>query len=142
MTSHPIKSDVQLFFENPLTNPVVAGNPAIDPTGAHRPCRKYGILYHLRRNAQCCFETDHATGEIRAPWPGAMCVMAGIDLLASFHAGTNEMRSGKTKLRGIKKSEHWRYAVGTRFTRLLTRIAALSQKRCNGHLCVSKHTTP
>lgn len=122
----PLKNDVQLFFENPGTSPNVAGNPAIDPTGAGRTCRKYGILYHLRRNTQCCFETDHTTGEIRAPWPGAMCVMSGIDLLASFHAGTNEMRKGK-QLRGIKKSEHWKYAVGTRFTKVLVTHGGVSQ---------------
>lgn len=127
MSTNPIKTDVQLFFESPGTSPASAGNPAIDPTNSGRPCRRYGILYHLRRNAQCCFETDQTTGEIRAPWPGAMCVMSGIDLLASFHAGTNEMRRCK-QLKGIRKSECWRYGVGSRFKRLLTHVAGIPPK--------------
>lgn len=123
-----IKSDIQLFFEAPMTPTATAGNPAVDPTGAGRPCRKYGILYHLRRNAHCCFETDPSSNEIRAPWPGAMCTMAGIDLLATFHAGTNEMRRGKKQLRGVKKSDRWKYAVGTRFTQLLQNAGLSSQE--------------
>jgi hypothetical protein len=59
-----------------------------------------------------------------------MCVMSGIDLLASFHAGTNDMRKGK-QLRGIKKVEHWRYAVGTRFTQVLVAHGGISQADAN-----------
>lgn len=103
----PLKSDIDLFFEDPAMEPAQAGNPETPPEGTAAPCRKYGILYHLRRSADNCYQM----GE---PWPGVMCILAGIDLCAGFYAGTKENLFGK-KLNKKAVNERWKFAVGSRY---------------------------
>lgn len=59
-------TDEALFFENPKLY--------------RSPPGEFGILYLLRRDIDQCI-----AGSIL--WPGAMAIMAGIDLLAKFAAG-------------------------------------------------------
>ncbi len=81
----PRKSDLDLFFEDPSRPPSNAGRSAAHPSGVHGFCRQFGTLYKLRRESQTCFKPSRSS----APWAGAMCVLAGIDLLACFYAGNN-----------------------------------------------------
>ena len=71
-------TDIRLFFED----------PAID----HRLPRKFSTLYLLRRDISVCFGVDIKTGKslkYKALWPGAMAILAGIDLLGKFYAGSD-----------------------------------------------------
>jgi hypothetical protein len=76
-------SDVDLFFE--------------DPANPHTTSRTYSTLHLLRRDIKTCLginpNTDDETG-YQAIWPGTMAIMAGIDLLAKFLAGTDKGQSG------------------------------------------------
>lgn len=70
-----------LFFADPHDAPVVPGNA--------------GTLHLLRREAVLCLGLDPSTGQPighQALWPGAMATLAGVDLLAKFHAGEDEAR--------------------------------------------------
>ncbi len=62
--------DKPLFFEDPNIEPKLPG--------------EFSILYLLRRDIQACLDNE-------TPWPAAMMIMAGIDLLAKFHAGEDSV---------------------------------------------------
>lgn len=81
----PMKSNLDLFFEDPEKPPSRAGRRAPHPSGGGTFCRQFGTLYKLRREAHTCFKAGRS-----APWAGAMCVLTGIDLLACFYAGSNQ----------------------------------------------------
>lgn len=70
------KEAVELFFENPFKD--------------RQPPGQFSVLYLLRRDISLCLgldpDTDQPTRPI--PWPGAMAVLAGIDLLGKHYAGT------------------------------------------------------
>lgn len=70
--------DANLFFELPTT---------------HRPPpNSYGLLHLLRRDVIQCLgrdPTSNAQLKHRALWPAAMGILAGIDLLAKYFAGTD-----------------------------------------------------
>ena len=69
-TPHLTTADeIDLFFE--------------DPTVFRQPPGDFGILYLLRRDIDQCVAS-------KILWPGAMAVMAGIDLLAKFFAGCDK----------------------------------------------------
>ncbi|HEY9684285.1 MAG TPA: hypothetical protein V6C86_22085 [Oculatellaceae cyanobacterium] len=62
---------LDFFFRDPTTEPVIQpGN------------NRFSNLYLLRRDINTCFASA-------AIWPGVMGIMAGIDLVAKFHAGTD-----------------------------------------------------
>jgi hypothetical protein len=71
-------ADADLFFEPPTT---------------HRPPPdRYGLLHLLRRDVIQCLgrdPTSNAELEHRALWPAAIGILAGIDLLAKYFAGTD-----------------------------------------------------
>jgi hypothetical protein len=70
-------TDAELFFLPPRTQPVAG---------------KSGVLYLLRRDIDLCMEIDPTTQQrvsYQALWPGAMAILAGIDLLAKFFAGSD-----------------------------------------------------
>ncbi len=53
----------------------------------------FGVLYLLRRDIDLCMGIHPTTGQpvgYRAEWPGAMTMLAGIDLLAKFLAGSDD----------------------------------------------------
>jgi hypothetical protein len=61
------------------------------------PPNWFGVLYLLRRDIDLCMGIDPTTGQpvdYRAEWPGAMTIMAGIDLLAKFYAGSDTGKVG------------------------------------------------
>lgn len=67
---------IDLFFE--------------DPTNPPNSSRAYSVLYLLRRDIRICLGIHPDTGssiEYQAIWPGAMAILAGIDLLGKFLAG-------------------------------------------------------
>jgi hypothetical protein len=67
--------DESLFFTDPQVEPSIPGD--------------FSTLYLLRRDAKSCLEHG-------IQWPGAMCVMAGIDLLGKFLDGSDSVaRSGE-----------------------------------------------
>lgn len=61
-----------------------------DPWRYRRPPGQFGILYLLRCDINSCLGAEGGMAN-RHPqqiqWPGAMCVFAGVDLLAKFFAG-------------------------------------------------------
>ena len=90
-------SDINWFFQNPRSVPRPGG---------------LSQLYLLRRDIDTCFGTDPNTGGrivYEAIWPGTMAILAGIDLLGKFLAGTD-------------KGE-----VGKRFTNFVTRYLGLTK---------------
>lgn len=56
------------------------------------PPGQFGVLYLLRRDISVCLGRDPDTGEEtrQTLWPGAMGVLAGIDLLGKHFEGTTE----------------------------------------------------
>jgi hypothetical protein len=78
-------AEADLFFCNPRSS--------LAPPG------RFGILYLLRRDVDVCMGNDPNSGiriegasHSEALWPGAMAVMAGIDLLAKFYVGKDAYR--------------------------------------------------
>jgi len=69
--------NIALFFQDPEIEPA--------PPGA------FGVLYLLRRDIKNCIINRQAL------WPGAMAILAGIDLLGKFLAGSD--RSGQVRKR-------------------------------------------
>jgi hypothetical protein len=63
--------DVELFFKD----------PGIGPS----PPDEFGTLYLLRRDIKSCMDA-------KILWPGAMCIMAGIDLLGKCLDGKDSPR--------------------------------------------------
>ena len=74
-------NDANFFFE--------------DPSKYRQPPGNYGVLYLLRRDIAVCMGIAPASQPNcqEALWPGAMAILAGVDLLAKFYAGSDE--SGK-----------------------------------------------
>jgi hypothetical protein len=109
LTVRPIKKrrniidNIEWFFKNPRIVP--------QKDGLHSQ------LYLLRRDIDTCFGTDPNTGFLfdpidkithkeincKAIWPGAMCILAGVDLLSKFLYGSDKS-SGKSK-----DSVKWRF---------------------------------
>jgi hypothetical protein len=110
-------NDLELFFEDPATEPYSAGKPAVDPTNSGLSCRKYSTLYHLRRNIQFCFGDGSVGAQVPAPWPGALCIMAGIDLLSLFHAGISNADGSMPA--GCSSLDKWKYTNEGRFTQFI-----------------------
>jgi hypothetical protein len=54
-----------------------------------------------------------------------MCIMAGLDLLATFYAGTSISLDRKS-LKKKPGAERWKYGVGKRFEHLLTKFGHLN----------------
>jgi hypothetical protein len=78
-----------------------------DPSVYRPPPGTYGILYLLRRDILTCLGRDPGSGQPiqhQTLWPGAMAVLAGVDLLAKFLDGSDAPRK-----------------VGQRFRRFLGR---------------------
>jgi hypothetical protein len=76
-------SDADLFFSSPE---VTFGPPLW-----------FSVLYLLRRDINSCMGIDSDSKKCRmdrALWPGAMAIMAGIDLLAKFYAGSDDGKVG------------------------------------------------
>ena len=75
------KEDADLFFLCPRTEIKRRG--------------RFGVLYLLRRDIDQCMGIDPNTGQGGGPtalWPGAMAMLAGVDLLAKFFAGSDKVR--------------------------------------------------
>jgi hypothetical protein len=73
-------TDADLFFSPPRTALSIPG--------------WFGVLYLLRRDIDLCMGVNPATGDAvsdTALWPGTMAVLAGIDLLAKFFAGSDDL---------------------------------------------------
>ena len=81
-----------LFFEDPGNDPNLPRE------------NRYGILYLLRRDIYNCFGWD-PTEECKichkTLWPGAMAILAGIDLLAKFYKGNDKHRRVGRRYRGF-----------------------------------------
>jgi len=72
--------EADMFFEHPSSNRRSPGD--------------FGILYRLRRDIFLCMGTDPNTQHsipYAALWPGTMAILAGIDLLAKFYAGSDKI---------------------------------------------------
>ncbi len=70
--------DESLFFTDPQVEPSIPGD--------------FSTLYLLRRDAKSCLEHG-------IQWPGAMCVMAGIDLLGKFFDGSDSVAGSSKRFR-------------------------------------------
>lgn len=81
-----------------------------DPKNFHEPSRQYSNLYLLRRDISACLGTDLVTKEPNRPpaaqWPGAMAILAGIDLLAKFYSGDDTGPVG-TRYRAFLESTYF-----------------------------------
>lgn len=98
------------------------------PRSAPESGQAFSQLYLLRRDIDTCFGTDPNTGISWSPreqttgqriychaiWPGTMAVLAGIDLLGKFLAGTDKTRGPGS------------VGVGTRFKQFAQRYLDLS----------------
>jgi len=65
-----------------------------EPQNYRNPPGAYGVLYLLRRDIFQCMGIDPTTKQPiphSTLWPGAMAILAGIDLLAKYYAGSDEM---------------------------------------------------
>jgi hypothetical protein len=74
-------AEADLFFMSPRTRRSVPN--------------EFSVLYLLRRDIGTCMGVDADTGQPvahQALWPGAMAMLAGIDLLAKFYAGKDKVR--------------------------------------------------
>ena len=81
-----------------------------DPKIYHSPPRLYGTLYLLRRDISSCLGTDLVSKKPNRPpaaqWPGAMAILAGVDLLAKFYTGSDRGNVG-TRFRGFLQSNYF-----------------------------------
>jgi hypothetical protein len=80
------KRNVEIFFDDPRKSPE-----------EHK--QAFGgfcsVLYALRRDISTCLGVNITTGEkipYKVIWPGCMAILAGIDLLGKFFAGSDEVR--------------------------------------------------
>lgn len=65
-----------------------------DPQNYRNPPGVYGVLHLLRRDIFICMGIDPSTKQLiphSTLWPGAMAILAGIDLLAKYYAGSDEI---------------------------------------------------
>jgi hypothetical protein len=91
-------TNADLFFLPPRTK--------VDPPNW------FGVLYLLRRDIDLCMGIDPTTGvavSYRAEWPGAMAILAGIDLLAKFFAGSDQRNKVRDRFRDFLKA----FFIGT-----------------------------
>jgi hypothetical protein len=72
-------------------------DPAID----HPPPYAYSVLYLLRRDIAYCMGDDPSS--VKALFPGVMGILAGIDLLAKFHAGSDTSAVGRRFRRFVRQ---------------------------------------
>jgi hypothetical protein len=73
-----------------------------EPSQYRPPPGVFGVLYLLRRDATQCTGVDPNTGaKNMAPilWPGAMCILAGVDLLAKFWRGSDQIGQVSTRFK-------------------------------------------
>jgi len=66
----------------------------------------FGVLYLLRRDIDRCMGIDPNTGKREgstALWPGAMAILAGVDLLAKFVEGSDDGDGGKRFRRFLER---------------------------------------
>ena len=83
-------ADADLFFLAPNTPPAAPGS--------------FSTLYLLRRDITTCLGNDPDTGErpkYAVLLPGAMAILAGIDLLAKFYAGNDDVAAVGKRFRGF-----------------------------------------
>lgn len=76
--SSDIIADINAFFLNPFTTPVIPST--------------FSQLYLLRRDISTCFGINPNNGQplpTQALWPGVMAICAGIDLLGKFFVGND-----------------------------------------------------
>lgn len=79
MGTNDLEKKIEIFFQDPKEKKEI---PNI-----------YGTLYLLRRDIYRCmgYDVDTFIKKNEAIiWPGAMTVLAGIDLLSKFYAGSDE----------------------------------------------------
>lgn len=128
-------TNLELFFEDPTKPPYLAGEAWTDPRNAARIGRKFGTLYHLRRNIDHCFGDLSPGSEVPAPWPGALCIMAGIDLLSILFAGeaNNKRVSGD-------HPQKWKYSNEGRFTEYVKRFFQESEQQHADKLWILRNT--
>ena len=72
--------DAKLFLEDPFAN--------------RQPPNDFGVLFLLRRDIFKCMGINPNTGDpigYEAIWPGAIAILAGIDLLGKFYAGEDKI---------------------------------------------------
>lgn len=81
-----VQEKLELFFENP--NKSIARSGRADPTPVIplAACKMYSTLYLLRRDVRRCFRRSDPVY-----WPGAMALLAGVDLLAKFSSGSDSI---------------------------------------------------
>ncbi|MCK4446110.1 MAG: hypothetical protein KAW56_03415 [Candidatus Marinimicrobia bacterium] len=88
-----IDNKIDFFFENP--NIWIEGR------------KRFSNLYLLRRDIIQCFGFDPSSGNkigYRVLWPGAMSLLAGIDLLSKYYYGQDEFGKVGERFKGyIKK---------------------------------------
>jgi len=83
-----VEKKIEIFFQDPNEKKEI---PNI-----------YGTLYLLRRDIFRCmgYDFDESTFKNEAIiWPGAMTVLAGIDLLGKFYAGSDERNKVSKRFR-------------------------------------------
>jgi hypothetical protein len=85
------QEDADLFFLSPREN---------------NAQNRFAVLYLLRRDIDLCMGIDPNTGKdlrpsYKALWPGAMAILAGVDLLAKFFAGSDEAGEVGKRFRGF-----------------------------------------
>jgi hypothetical protein len=79
-----------LFFEKPETPPT--------------PPAQFGVLYLLRRDICYCFGRHPTNGckmNCQALWPGGMAIFAGIDLIAKFYKGDDNIRQAGKRFKDL-----------------------------------------
>lgn len=86
-----IDEEIELFFQDPRIRVIPAES---------------SILHLLRRDIYSCLEyINHDNKWVKSSkkdptiWPGAMVVLAGIDLLGKFYAGCDDTQNGKVGIR-------------------------------------------
>ncbi|HZB88919.1 MAG TPA: hypothetical protein VE291_09705 [Terracidiphilus sp.] len=65
-----------------------------DPRCYRQPPGDFGVLYLLRRDINSCFDENIL-------WPGALAILAGIDLLGKFFAGDDRTGQVHTRFRNF-----------------------------------------
>ncbi|MBU2857062.1 hypothetical protein HF289_09340 [Acidithiobacillus ferrooxidans] len=87
------QSNLNLFFKDPKTPKRIPND--------------FSVLYLLRRDVYQCMGIDPNTGcktGNQAIWPGVMAILAGIDLLGKFYAGSDDIGQAGPRFRDyIKK---------------------------------------
>jgi len=72
-----------------------------DPAVEHLPPYQYSVLYLLRRDIAYCMGDDPSS--VKALFPGVMGILAGIDLLAKFYAGSDTQSVGRRFRRFVRQ---------------------------------------